>query len=110
MLMTHRSMATPSVPRWKRTLDQALRLARPGLDFQTTGTNDDLEHLRSLCHELVADLPASQRHVIGLILLHARDRRDIQHLRAQLFDAIAHQLGERAARERILRLDTALAR
>ena len=41
MLMTHRSMATPSVPRWKRTLDQALRLARPGLDFQTTGANDD---------------------------------------------------------------------
>ncbi len=110
MLMTHRSMATPSVPRWKRTLDQALRLARPGLDFQSSGSTDELERLRCLCHELVADLPASQRHLIGVTLLHARDRRDIEHLRTQLFDAIAHQLGERTARERIVRLDEALAR
>lgn len=109
MLMIHRSMPTPSVPRWKRTLDQALRLARPGLDFQSSAGVDDLERLRSLCHELVADLPAAQRHVIGVTLLHARDRRDIQHLRAQLFDAIAHQLGERTARERLRRLDEALA-
>lgn len=110
MLMTHRSMVTPSVPRWKRTLGQALRLARPDLDFQSSGNPDDLERLRSLCHELVADLPESQRHVISVILLHARDRLDIEHLRAQLFDAIAHQFGERTARDRIQRLDTALAR
>ena len=110
MLMNHRSMATPSAPRWKRTLDQALRLARPGLDFQTSCSADDLERLRSLCHDLVADLPESQRHVIRVILLHARERRDIQHLRSQLFDAIAHHLGERTARERIGQLDAALAR
>lgn len=109
MLNTHRSMATPTAPRWKRTLDQALRLARPGLDFQTSGSSDELERLRTLCHELVADLPGPQRQVVSVILLHARDRRDIEHLRTQLFDAIAHHRGERTARERLQRLDAALA-
>ena len=110
MLMTHRSMPTPAVPRWKRTLDHALRLARTGNDFQTAGFDAELERLRSLCHELVADLPDELRHTIAVTLLHARDRRDIEHLRARLFDAIAHHCGERAARERLQRLDRALAR
>ncbi|MBX3606106.1 MAG: hypothetical protein KF788_12560 [Piscinibacter sp.] len=101
-------MSTPPAPRWKRTLDQAWRLTRPSLGLQPPDPADELESLRALCHELVADLPESQRHVIGVVLLHARGRQDILHLRTQLFDAISHQFGERVARERLKRLDAAL--
>lgn len=107
MLMT-RSMSTPTAPRWKRTLGHALRLTRPALGLSAADEADELEVLRALCHELVADLPQAQRHVIGVILLHARGRQDILHLRAPLFDAVAHEFGERIARERLLRLDIAL--
>lgn len=107
MLMT-RSMSTPTNPRWKRTLDHALRLTRPAPGASAEDQADELEFLRALCHELVADLPQAQRHVIGVILLHARGRQDILRLRAQLFDAIAYAFGERIARERLLRLDIAL--
>jgi hypothetical protein len=107
MLMT-RSMSSPIAPRWKRTLDHALRLTRPALRLHAPDESDELEYLRALCHELVSDLPQAQRHVIGVVLLHARGRQDILHLRAQLFDAISHQFGERVARERLQRLDAAL--
>ncbi len=105
MMMT-RSMTTPPPPRWRRTLDQALRLARPGA--LAADGDHDIESLRSLCHSLIADLPQSHRHLLGVSLLHARSRDDIWHLRAQLFDAISMSFGEQIARDRISKLDTLL--
>ena len=103
-------MPTSAPPRCKRSSDPTPSLARPAAELPACASADELEALRSLCHELVADLPQAQRHLVGVILLHARDRLDIAQLRTQLFDALARRLGERVARERINRLDAALAR
>lgn len=103
-------MPTSSPPRCKRTLADPPPLTRPAVELPSCESADELEELRSLCHELVADLPQAQRHLIGVILLHARHRLDIEQLRTQLFDAVARRFGERVARARIARLDAALAR
>lgn len=100
----NRSMPTPAAPRRTRLPDCPAHLQAAPTDADP----ERLEPLRALCHELAFDLPAVQRHMLALIVLHAHSRQDIAGLRAPLFDALARSLGERVARERVARLDAAL--
>jgi hypothetical protein len=92
-------MPTPSAPRWRRTLARALHLRR------AEPAPVDLDVLRALCRELVADLEPGDRQVLDVFIGHARCADDIWHLRSQLFGLISLRHGEHVARERLRRLD-----
>ena len=101
-----RLMPSPSQPRWKRALDHALRLTRISSFGDSSAADDDLaEALRSVLHSLIEDIAPDARHMLALRILHARDRDELWHLRSAVYGAIARQLGEQVAQERLRRLD-----
>jgi len=103
-----RLMPSPSQPRWKRALDHALRLTRIsgfGDSSAAAGADDAAEALRSALHSLIEDLAPDARHMLALRILHARDRDELWHLRSAVYGAVARQLGEQVAQERLRRLD-----
>ena len=68
----------------------------------------DIDGLRELCAELLADVPAADRKGMLQRLETRRRADDVWHLRSALFDTIARAHGEAAARERLVVLDEKL--
>jgi len=101
-----RLMPSPSQPRWKRALYHALRLTRiSGFSDSSADGDDAAEALRNALHNLIEDLAPDARHMLALRILHARDRDELWHLRSAVYGAVARQLGEQVAQERLRRLD-----
>jgi hypothetical protein len=95
-------MNTATVPRWKQVLIGALNPGRTRARREA----ELADTMRSVCHELISDLGAGPRIVIGQRIEMATRRHDLWALRACLFDAISMQHGERVARERLAELDS----
>jgi hypothetical protein len=95
-------MNTQSTPRWKQALLSVIHPTREKQrrDAELTAT------MRSVCHELIADLPMHARLSISARIELATRRNDVWSLRACLFDAISMQHGEQVARERLSSLDS----
>ena len=95
-------MNPPSTTRWKQALRSVIHPAREKQrrDAELAAT------LRTMCQELVADLPLHARISITARIEISTRRNDVWSLRACLFDAISMQHGERVARERLASLDS----
>ena len=68
----------------------------------------DIDALRELCVELLADVPAADRTGMLMRLEKMRRADDMWHLRGALFDTISRAHGEAAARKRLVTLDEQL--
>ena len=68
----------------------------------------DIDALRELCVELLADVAAADRKSMLLRLETMRRADDIWHLRSALFETISRTHGEAVARERLVTLDAKL--
>ncbi len=69
----------------------------------------DVNSLRSLCLELLADVPAARRKALLQRLEKMRRADDVWHVRSALFEAISLSHGEQVARDRLAVLDERLA-
>ena len=65
----------------------------------------DMRVVRTLCIELLADVPGGAREAMLLRLDKMRRADDVSHLHGALFDVLSRFHGERIARERIGALD-----
>ena len=68
----------------------------------------DVNRLRDLCMELLADVPAARRKALLQRLEKMRRADDIWHVRSALFEAISLTHGEQVARDRLAVLDDRL--
>ena len=68
----------------------------------------DMDALRALCGELLADVAAADRKAMLQRLEKMRRADDVWHLRSALFDTISRTHGEATARERLVTLDEKL--
>ena len=68
----------------------------------------DIDALRNLCLELLADVPVVDRKTMLQRLEKMRRADDVWHLRSALFDTISRAHGEATARERLEALDQQL--
>jgi hypothetical protein len=94
--------------RWRRLL-LAIAEHRFFSGERATATNDlTLSELKTLCVDVVHDLPAGQRLDLVRRIGSSRDPRDLWFLRSCFFRAISLQYGEHEARRRMARLDTRL--
>jgi hypothetical protein len=98
------TMTTQAPPRWKQAL---LSVLHPGR-VKERRDSELADTMRTVCHELIADLPPYARLSIGERIEKAGRRKDLDTLRACLFDAISMQHGEQVARERLTALDSHL--
>jgi hypothetical protein len=95
-------MNTQVTPRWKQALLSVLHPNR----VRERREAELADTMRSVCHELISDLPVVARVAIAARIDHAGRRHDLMTLRACLFDAISMQHGEQVARERLSSLDS----
>jgi hypothetical protein len=95
-------MNTQVTPRWKQALLSVLHPSR----LRERREAELADTMRSVCHELIGDLPVISRVAIATRIELACRRHDLLTLRACLFDAISMQHGEQVARERLSSLDS----
>jgi hypothetical protein len=95
-------MNTQAPPRWKQALQCVLN---PSL-VKERREAELAETMRTVCHELIGDLPTGPRLALSARIDHASKRHDLYTLRACMFDAISMQHGEQVARDRLSSLDS----
>lgn len=95
-------MNTQAPPRWKLALQSVLHPART----RERREAELADTMRTVCHELISDLPVGPRLALSARIENASHRPDLLTLRACMFDAISMQHGEQVARERLLDLDS----
>jgi hypothetical protein len=96
------TMNTQDIPRWKQALQSVLNPGR----VRERREAELAETMRTVCHELIGDLPLGSRLALSARIDIASKRHDLYSLRACMFDAISMQHGEQVARERLSSLDS----